>query len=152
MMDIARATLLDEVLNKSQELLEGLTDLRISDSIRDELSEALAPFLETMCMLPYQRWQYTFDMVRAVDEEDWIPLDPAEMEGQFGEGTGWVKASLFPQLCRIQYDGPDEVSSMKGLMAGSHLNFSRFCAVQSSTRPESQSNKTRPTRLKKTRT
>ena len=110
--------LLEEVLDKSQELLEGLTDLKINKSIREELSAAVAPFLEIMCMLPYQRWQYTFDMVRAFDEGDWTAFDPAEMEGDFAGQTGWVKASLFPQLCRIQWDGPDEVSSMEDPVAG----------------------------------
>lgn len=104
-MNNAREALLEEVLDKSQELLESLTDLKISKSTRVELSDALAPFLETMCMLPYQRWQYTFDMVRAFDEGNRTPLDPAEMQGEFAEETGWVRASLFPQLCRVQWMG-----------------------------------------------
>jgi len=116
-MDSAKEALLEEVLDKLQELLEGLTDMEITNSIRDELSLALTPFLDTMRMLPYQKWLYTFDMVRAFDEGDWTPFSPAEMEGRLGEETGWVKASLFPQLCRIKWVGPDEVSSMEDTFA-----------------------------------
>ena len=145
MMDSAQKTLLEEVLDKSQELLEGLTNLKISASIRDELSDALAPFLETMCMLPYQKWQSSLEMVRAIDEGDWTLLDPTEMEGEYAEKTEWVKASLFPRLCRIQGDGQDEVSSMKDRIAGNCLTTLRTCAVPSSTKPESQSYLTSPT-------
>jgi hypothetical protein len=136
-MDCARQHLLEEVLDKSMEVLEGLTNQKVIGGIREELSEALAPFLETMCMLPYQRWQYSLEMVRAFDEGDWTPFDPIEMEGKFGEKTGWVTASLFPQLCRIGWNDQDEVSGTEDHIAGGYLTLSRKCAAQSFARPES---------------
>ncbi|CAD0107711.1 unnamed protein product, partial [Aureobasidium uvarum] len=107
-MDSARGYILEDVLDRAQEFLEALTDFIISDEIREELSEALAPFLGTMCMLPYQRWQYSFEMVCAVNEEFYTSFDPMEMEGMYTEKTGWIKASLFPQLCRLEGSGRDE--------------------------------------------
>ncbi|KAH0390434.1 hypothetical protein KCU89_g15597, partial [Aureobasidium melanogenum] len=77
--------------------------------MRKELSEAIVPFLRIMCMLPYQRWQYKFEMVPAVDERYWTSFDPTEMESMFvAENTGWLKASLFPRLCRLEWDDQDE--------------------------------------------
>lgn len=127
-MDNARGFVLEDVLDKSQELLEGLTDLKFTDDVRAELSEALAPFLETMCMLPYQRWQYSFEMVPAVEEDYWTPFDPVEMDGMFAEKTGWIKASLFPRLCRLEQDD-EEVSNAKDYLPDKLLilakNFER---------------------------
>ncbi|KAG9724819.1 hypothetical protein KCU73_g13329, partial [Aureobasidium melanogenum] len=105
----ASGLILEDVLDKSHELLEGLTDLKFNDNMRKELSEAIVPFLRIMCMLPYQRWQYKFEMVPAVDERYWTSFDPTEMESMFvAENTGWLKASLFPRLCRLEWDDQDE--------------------------------------------
>ncbi|KAG9669467.1 hypothetical protein KCU95_g17543, partial [Aureobasidium melanogenum] len=115
----ASGLILEDVLDKSHELLEGLTDLNFNDNMRKELSEAIEPFLQIMCTLPYQRWQYKFEMVPAVDERYWTSFDPTEMESMFvAENTGWLKASLFPRLCRLEWDDQDEVSGIRRLPDG----------------------------------
>jgi hypothetical protein len=120
-MEIGRERLLEYVLNDSLRMIQSLTDLEVSNSIRDELSDALDPLLRTVGMLDYQRWHYTFEMVPAFDGGNWNALDPTEMEGMFAEEIGWVKASLFPQLCRIQGDGQNEVSSTQKYLIGESL-------------------------------
>jgi hypothetical protein len=112
-MVIARETLLEYILAASLRMIESLTDLKVNISIRQELSEALNPLLQTLCMLEYQRWQYTFELVPAIVGGHWNPLDPAEMEGMFAEENGWIKASLFPQLCRLEGNSRNEVSRAK---------------------------------------
>ncbi|KAG9650180.1 hypothetical protein KCU64_g9158, partial [Aureobasidium melanogenum] len=107
-MDKAREYILEDVLDKIKEFLEELTDLKVTDDMREELSEGLSPLLETMSMLPYQRWQYIFDMVPVVDREDQTFFDHSKMDGMFAEKTGMVKASLFPQLCRLEWNGRDQ--------------------------------------------
>jgi hypothetical protein len=135
----ARNVLLEYILEASLRMIGSLTDLEVDNNIRRELSEALDPLLQTLCMLEYQKWQYTFEMLPAVVERHWIPLDPANMEGLFAEETGWIMASLFPQLCRIEQD--NQVSRIMNTVAGSPLTSSRPYAVQSSAKPESRSSK-----------
>jgi len=112
-MEVARERLRDYILDSSLRMIQSLTNLQVSKSMHAELSDALDSLLQTLCMLEYQRWRYTFELMPANDEGHWTSLDPAEMEGMFAEEAGWVKASLFPQLCRIQEDGQDEVSGME---------------------------------------
>jgi hypothetical protein len=112
-MVIARETLLEYILVAPLEMIESLTDLKVNIGMHQELSEALNPLLQTLCMLEYQRWQYTFELVPATVGGHWNPLDPAEMEGMFAEEKGWVQASLFPQLCRLEENSQDEVSRAK---------------------------------------
>lgn len=138
-MVVARRVLLDYILEASLRTIGSLTDLEVNDSIHRELSEALDPLLQTLCMLEYQKWQYTFELIPAVVERDWIPLDPAKMEGMFAEETGWIMASFFPQLCRIEQDDQHEVSRIVDTLADSPLISFRPYAVQSSAKPESRS-------------
>lgn len=115
-MDDASGFVLEDVMDRTHELLAGLTDLDFNDKIRKELSEALEPFLRVMCMLPYQRWQYKFEMVPTVNERYWTPFDPTEMESMFvAENGGWLKASLFPRLCRLEWDYQNEVSGLEAI-------------------------------------
>lgn len=120
-MEIGRERLLEYVLDESLRMIQSLTDLEVSNSIREELSNALDPLLRIVGMLDYQKWHYTLELVPAFDGGDWIALDPTEMEGMFAEEIGWVKASLFPQLCRIQGDGQNEVSSKQEYLVGKSL-------------------------------
>lgn len=112
--DAAQELLLKYVLDESQKIIEDWTDLRIDETIREELSEAVEPLLQTLCMVEYQKWQFTFELIPAMDEEERTSFDPAEMEGMFAEKTGWVKASIFPQLCRLEQDDRG-VSSVRDL-------------------------------------
>lgn len=113
-MDAAQGLMLKFVLTESQKIIEDWTDLEFDESIRGELSEALEPLLQTLCMLEYQKWQFSFELLPAINKGERTSFDPAEMEGMFAEKTGWVKASLFPQLCRLEWNNR-EVSSMKDL-------------------------------------
>ncbi|KEQ67729.1 uncharacterized protein M437DRAFT_62106 [Aureobasidium melanogenum CBS 110374] len=103
-MNTAKELVLKFLLDESQRIIEILTDLKINESIRGELSDALEPLLQTVCMLDYQKWQFSFDLVSAMGKGERSLFDPSEMEGMFAEKAGWVKASLFPQLCRLEQD------------------------------------------------
>ncbi|CAD0094716.1 unnamed protein product [Aureobasidium mustum] len=124
-MDNAREFILEDVLNNIKGFLEDLTDLKVTDDMHEELSEALGPLLETMSMLPYQRWQYTFDMIPATHRGVQIPFDHSKMDGMFAEKTGMVQASLFPQLCRLEWDDQGQVS-----YTGDHLLYSLLIVIQ----------------------
>lgn len=124
-MDDAREYILEDVLGTIREFLEELTDLKVTVDMREELREALAPLLETMSMLPCQRWQYGFDMVPAIDRGHRIPFDPSKMDGMFAEKTGMVRASLFPELSRLEWNEQDQVSCAKD-----HLSYNLFTLIQ----------------------
>jgi hypothetical protein len=109
-MECAEQFILDYALEESQRLLEGVTDMVLTDNVLAELSDAMSPFLQVFRLLQYQRCPYTFEMLPAADEDEWNRFDPTEMEGMFGEKTGLIKASLFPQLCRLEMGGQDDVS------------------------------------------
>lgn len=124
-MEVARQRLRDFVLDNSLKTIQSLTNIDVSKSMHAELSDALDSLLQTLCMLEYQRWRYTFELLPAYDEGRWNTLDPEEMEGMFAEETGWIKASLFPQLCRIQEDDQGEVSSTR-----SHMYWQALISIQ----------------------
>ncbi|THY37953.1 hypothetical protein D6C98_10545, partial [Aureobasidium pullulans] len=110
-MECAEQFILDYALEESQRLLEGVTDMVLTDNVLAELSDAMSPFLQVFRLLQYQRCPYTFEMLPAADEDEWNRFDPTEMEGMFGEKTGLIKASLFPQLCRLEMGGQDDALS-----------------------------------------
>ncbi|THX23850.1 hypothetical protein D6D10_10241 [Aureobasidium pullulans] len=110
-MKDAEQFVLEDALSELQRRLEGLTDMKVTKSILDELSDAISPFLQVFCMLAYQRCEYTLEMVPAATEGQYGCFDPAEMEGMLGEKTGVIKASLFPLLCRLEMSGQDDTLS-----------------------------------------
>ncbi|TIA48938.1 hypothetical protein D6C79_03842 [Aureobasidium pullulans] len=83
-----------------QMLLMRMTTLEVTESIRAELMDAIAPCVQDLCMLDYQRWQYKFMLLPAHSDSFLHDFDPAEAEGMFTEKTGKIGASLFPQLAR----------------------------------------------------
>jgi hypothetical protein len=93
---------LDLLLDNMKEHLETVTTLKFTDAIRRKLSEAVAPHLTTLRMLHYQEWDYKLEMVDASRKGAPVFFSPALMKGMFWEETGFVQASLFPQLCRLQ--------------------------------------------------
>ncbi|KAH0016071.1 hypothetical protein KCU78_g7978, partial [Aureobasidium melanogenum] len=108
-MDAAQGLMLKYVLTESQKIIEDWTDIEFDESIRGELSEALVPLLQTLCMLEYQKWQFSFELLPAVNKGERTSFDLAEMEGMFAEKTGWAKASLFPQLCRLEWNDHEDL-------------------------------------------
>ncbi|KEQ71653.1 hypothetical protein M436DRAFT_50619, partial [Aureobasidium namibiae CBS 147.97] len=100
----ARADSLELLLDNMKEHLETVTTLDFTDAIRRRLSDAIAPHLTTLRMLHYQEWNYKLDMMDASRKGSPVQFSRARMEGMFWEETGFVKASLFPQLCRIEED------------------------------------------------
>lgn len=100
----ARADSLKFLLDNMKEHLETVTTIEFTDAIRRRLSDAIAPHLTTIRMLHYQEWKYKLDMVDASRNGSPVYFSRARMEGMFWEEAGFVKASLFPQLCRIEED------------------------------------------------
>ena len=100
----AREDSLELLLDNMKEHLETVTTLEFTEAIRRKLSDAIAPHLATLRMLHYQEWNYKLDMVDASRKGSPVHFSRARMEGMFWEETGFVKASLFPQLCRIEED------------------------------------------------
>jgi hypothetical protein len=98
----ARDDSLDLLLDNMKEYLETVTTLEFTDAIRRRLSEAVAPHLTTLRLLHYQEWDYKLDMVDAGRKGAPVFFSPARMKGMFWEETGFVQASLFPQLLRIE--------------------------------------------------
>jgi hypothetical protein len=98
----ARDDSLDFLLDNMKEHLETVTTLEFTDAIRRRLSEAVAPHLTTLRLLRYQEWDYKLEMVDASRKGAPVFLSLARMEGMFWEETGFIQASLFPQLCRIE--------------------------------------------------
>ncbi|THY00818.1 hypothetical protein D6D03_06230 [Aureobasidium pullulans] len=117
-MKDAEQFVLEDALSELQRRLEGLTDMKVTKSILDELSDAISPFLQVFCMLAYQRCEYTLEMIPAATEGQYGCFDPAEMEGMLGEKTGVIKASLFPLLCRLEMSGQDDVRNAKDCSKG----------------------------------
>lgn len=91
-----------------KEHLEDVTTLEFTDAIRRRLSDAIAPHLTTIRMLHYQEWNYKLEMVDASRKGAPVYFSWARMEGMFWEETGFVQASLFPQLCRLEEDVEDD--------------------------------------------
>jgi len=100
----AREDSLELLLDNMKEHLETVTTLKFTEAIRRKLSDAIAPHLATLRMLHYQEWNYKLDMVDASRKGSPVRFSRARMEGMFWEETGFVRASLFPQLCRIEED------------------------------------------------
>jgi hypothetical protein len=98
----ARDGSLDLLLENMKEHLETVTTLEFTDAIRRRLSEAVAPHLTTLRLLYYQEWDYKLEMVDASRKGAPVFFSPARMKGMFWEETGFVQASLFPQLLRIE--------------------------------------------------
>jgi hypothetical protein len=98
----ARDGSLDLLLNNMKEHLETVTTLKFTDAIRRRLSEAVAPHLTTLRLLHYQEWDHKLNMVDASRKGAPVFFSPARMKGMFWEETGFVQASLFPQLLRIE--------------------------------------------------
>lgn len=108
----AREDSLELLLDNIKEHLETVTTLEFTDAIRRRPLDAIAPHLTTLRMLNYQEWTHKLDMVDASRKGSPVRFSRARMEGMFWEETGFVKASLFPQLCRlegsVEVDGTDE--------------------------------------------
>ncbi|KAI4720034.1 hypothetical protein E4T48_03672 [Aureobasidium sp. EXF-10727] len=104
----AREDSLDFLLDSMKENLEIVTTLEFTDAIRRRLSDAISPHLTTLRMLHYQEWNYNLKMVTASREGAPVRFSRAHMEGMFWEETGFVQASLFPQLCRLEEDDEDD--------------------------------------------
>ncbi|KAK6006628.1 hypothetical protein QM012_005636 [Aureobasidium pullulans] len=107
----AREDSLDMLLNNMKANLETATTLEFTDAIRRRLSDAISPHLTTLRMLHYQEWNYKLNMVTASREGAPVRFSRARMEGMFGEETGFVQGSLFPQLCRLEENDEDEDES-----------------------------------------
>ncbi|KAG9958294.1 hypothetical protein KCU61_g8467, partial [Aureobasidium melanogenum] len=82
--------------------------LNLADAIRRRLSDAVSPHLTTLRMLHYQEWDYKLNMVTASREGAPVRFSRARMEGMFWEEIGFVQASLFLQLCRLEEEHEDE--------------------------------------------
>ena len=109
-MILAKRNVLAHSMDLIQNALEDATTLTITEGILKDLEEAIGPFLETMQMLSFQRWQYNLDMLCLPPAGYSAVLDPTEMEGMFGETSGLVRASIFPQLSRIDPSAKAQVS------------------------------------------
>jgi len=110
-----------------------MTTLEVTESIRAELMDAIAPCVQDLCMLDYQRWQYKFMPLPAHSDSFLHDFDPAEAEGMFTEKTGKIGASLFPQLARWE-TGDTEVRSAADTLSNSSLiwciAFYSLCSLQ----------------------
>jgi hypothetical protein len=104
----ARDDSLNLLLDNMKKDLEAVTTLEFTDAMRRRLSDAIAPHLPTLRMLHYQEWDYNLDMVDASRKGAPVAFSPARMKGMFWEETGFVQASLFPQLCRLEQNGEYE--------------------------------------------
>ncbi|KAH0265515.1 hypothetical protein KCU91_g11398, partial [Aureobasidium melanogenum] len=104
----AREDSLNLLLDSMKKNLETVTTLEFTDAIRRRLSDAVSPHLTTLRMLHYQEWDYKLNMVTASREGAPVRFSRARMEGMFWEEIGFVQASLFPQLCRLEEEHEDE--------------------------------------------
>ncbi|THW40234.1 hypothetical protein D6D21_06940 [Aureobasidium pullulans] len=104
----ARQESLDFLLEDMKDHLEAATTLSFTDAIRRKLSDAISPHLTVLRMLHFQEWNYKFDMVSASRAGRPIRFSRARMAGMFWEDTGFVQASLFPKLCRLEENDEDE--------------------------------------------
>lgn len=104
----AREDSLEFLLDNMREHLEAVTTLEFTDVIRRRLSDAIALHLTTLRMLHYQDWAYKLEMVDASRKGAPVFFSWARMEGMFWEETGFVQASLFPQLCRLEENVEDD--------------------------------------------
>ena len=60
-------------------------------------------------MIHYQEWNYKLNMVKASRKGAPVVFSRVTMEGMFWEEIGFVQASLFPQLCRLEESVEDDV-------------------------------------------
>lgn len=107
----AREESLELILKEMKKNLEAATTLQFTDALRRKLSDTISPHLITLRMLHFQDWEFRFDMVNASRKGDAVRFSRVSMEGLFWEETGFVQASLFPQLCRLEEGNEDGVRS-----------------------------------------
>lgn len=107
----AREESLELILEEMKKNLEAATTLQFTDALRRRLSDTISPHLITLRMLHFQDWEFRFDMVNASRKGDAVRFSRVSMEGLFWEETGFVQASLFPQLCRLEEGNEDGVRS-----------------------------------------
>ncbi|THX19424.1 hypothetical protein D6D12_10712 [Aureobasidium pullulans] len=103
----AREESLELILEEMKKNLEAATTLQFTDALRRRLSDTISPHLITLRMLHFQDWEFRFDMVSASRKGDAVRFSRVSMEGLFWEETGFVQASLFPQLCRLEEGNED---------------------------------------------
>ncbi|KAI4727783.1 hypothetical protein E4T49_04403 [Aureobasidium sp. EXF-10728] len=104
----AREDSLNYLLYMMKKNLETVTTLEFTDAIRRRLSDAISPHLTTLRMLHYQEWNYKLEMVTASRKGAPVRFSRAQMAGMFWEETGFVQASLFPQLCRLEEEEDED--------------------------------------------
>ncbi|KAI5253725.1 hypothetical protein E4T42_02758 [Aureobasidium subglaciale] len=104
----ARQDSLNFMLDTMKQDLEAATTMDFTDAIRRRLSDAISPHLTTLRLLHFQEWKYKFNMVTASRKGEPVRFSRARMDGMFWEESGYVQASLFPQLCRLEEDEEDE--------------------------------------------
>ncbi|KAI5209882.1 hypothetical protein E4T39_00637 [Aureobasidium subglaciale] len=104
----ARDDSLEFMLDTMKKDLGAVTTMDFTDAIRRRISDAISPHLTTLRLLHFQEWKYKFNMVTASRKGDPVRFSRARMDGMFWEESGYVQASLFPQLCRREEDDEDE--------------------------------------------
>jgi hypothetical protein len=107
----ARTESLDLLLANMKTHLEAATTLQFTESIRRRLSGAISPQLTTLRMLHFQEWEFKLSMVEASRKGRAVSFRPATMDAMFWAEAGFVQASLFPQLSRLEGCGEGDVRS-----------------------------------------